>query len=95
MAGIYPAGIPKPKGPFRLLEGSEYSAARTDATNANRALSRALDLRNKGVEIHEIIPVKFGGSPTNLSNKIFLDATLHRKQVTPFWNNLQKNIQTF
>lgn len=89
----YPRGIPRPKGPFRLLQGEEYSTARTAANNANMALSKELGLTGKFVDIHEITPVKFGGSPTNISNKMFLDRTFHQSQVTPFWNNIMKGIQ--
>jgi RHS repeat-associated protein len=37
----YPEGLPKPDGPFRLLEGSEYDAARSAANQANRAMHAA------------------------------------------------------
>lgn len=44
------------------------------------------------MEIHEIHPVKFGGSPTDLSNKIAIPIDVHRKLVTPWWNKLEKLI---
>ena len=91
----YPKNIPRPKGPFRLIEGEEYAMARTQANRANRGLRERFDLVGKGIEIHEVIPVKFGGSATNINNKIILDATFHRTQVTPFWNNLQRSINAF
>lgn len=56
----YPANLPKPTGPFRLLEGSEYNAARAAANNANRAIHQA-DPSLRGLQLHEIQPVKFGG----------------------------------
>jgi len=89
----YPKGIPRPKGPFRLLQGEEYAAARAAANDANKALSNELGLRGKFVDIHEITPVKFGGSPTNINNKMFLDRTFHQSQVTPFWNKIMNGIQ--
>ncbi|MET3876414.1 RHS repeat-associated protein [Chitinophaga sp. OAE865] len=89
----YPEGLPKPKGPFRLLYGEEYTAARAAANKANKALNSTLDLAKKEVDIHEVIPVKFGGSPTNVQNKVFLEASFHRKQVTPWWNRIQKSIE--
>jgi hypothetical protein len=76
-----PENVPQPKGPFKILEDSEYTAAR-DA--ANKAALRGLD-------IHEIHPVKFGGSPTDLSNKVALKRGDH-SPVTNWWNRLQNDI---
>jgi RHS repeat-associated protein len=89
----YPSGIPKPNGPFRLIAGEEYAAARTAANDANRAISADLGLRNTLVDVHEIVPVKFGGSPTNINNKIFLDRSFHQQQVTPFWNMIMRSMK--
>ena len=89
----YPSGIPKPNGPFRLLQGEEYSLARIGANSANKAISKDLGLAGKFVDIHEITPIKFGGSPTNINNKMFLDRTFHQTQVTPFWNMIMKSMQ--
>jgi hypothetical protein len=44
-----------------------------------------------GKEIHEILPVKFGGDPTARANKIILTAQQHRA-VTAWWNQLQRDI---
>jgi RHS repeat-associated protein len=87
----YPEGLPKPNGPFRLLEGTEYTNARNAANKANRDLH----LQNPdwdGLQIHEIHPVKFNGSPTDLSNKVPLDPAVHRPYTT-FWTRLQRNIE--
>jgi RHS repeat-associated protein len=89
----YPAGMPKPQGPFRLLQGEEYASARAAANNANKKISSNLGLKNKFVDVHEINPVKFGGSPTNVFNKVFLDRTFHQTQVNPFWKKIQDGIQ--
>jgi len=89
----YPKGIPIPKGPFRLLQGQEYAAARTAATLANAKLSDKLDLRSKSVDIHEITPVKFGGNSTNINNKLFLERSFHQSQLSPFWNKIMNGIQ--
>ena len=40
------------------------------------------------MDIHEITPVKFGGSPTSIDNKMFLDRKFHQSKVTPFWNKI-------
>jgi filamentous hemagglutinin len=88
----YPEYLPKPEGPFRLLEGPEYDAARDAANAANNAL-RAENPGLKGWEVHEIQPVKFGGSPTAIDNKIPLPPSVHRGEVTPWWNQLQQNIE--
>ncbi|KFC19312.1 hypothetical protein [Chryseobacterium sp. FH1] len=76
----YPSALPKPTGPFKLLEGAEYDAARKANPGAY-----------KGMEIHEIHPVKYGGSPTDPANKIAIPRDYHRKTVTPWWNNNMKS----
>jgi RHS repeat-associated protein len=88
----YPAGVPKPQGPFRLLGGEEYQAARNAANAANKALRK--DINHVGeYDLHEIQPVKFNGSPSSVDNKIILDRSLHRQQVTPWWNALQRALE--
>jgi len=88
----YPEGsVPQPSGPFRLLSGNEYEQARRAADQANRMMhgeNRALD----GLRIHEIQPVKFGGSPTDPANKIALPPSVH-SQYTNWWNQLQKKLE--
>lgn len=91
----YPAGVPQPSGPFRLLGNAEYQAARKAANSANKALRKDQGLvGNKTIDIHEIQPVKFDGSPTDAANKIGLDRTLHRQEVTPWWNALQRALES-
>lgn len=60
----YPKKGPKPKGPFRLLSGKEYERARAAANKENKAIHKA-NPSLKGKQIHEIHPVKFGGSATD------------------------------
>jgi filamentous hemagglutinin len=88
----YPSGVPQPEGPFRLLEGTEYSAARSAANKANATIRREQGLVGQPVDVHEINPVKFGGSPSDSTNKIVLPRDVHRQQVTPWWNQLQKDL---
>jgi RHS repeat-associated protein len=89
----YPAAsVPKPQGPFRLLEGAEYNTARDAANAANGAIRREQGLVGKAVEVHEVHPVKFGGSPTDTANKVVLPRDVHRQQVTPWWNQLKRDI---
>ena len=89
----YPKGLPKPEGPFRILEGAEYEAARKAANQVNQTIRRADPEAAIGKEIHEIQPVKFGGSPTDPVNKIRLPSNEHRQQVTPWWNKLLRAMQ--
>jgi hypothetical protein len=77
--------------PLRVLKGEEYEAARAAANVANRALHRA-DSALAGQKIHEIQPVKFGGSPTDLANKIPLSAPDHAK-YTVWWRGLQRDVE--
>lgn len=87
----YPEELPKPEGPFRILEGEEYNTARNLAnkTNANIHKSRP-DL--KGTQIHEMHPVKFGGSPTDIDNKIALSPKEHAR-YTAYWNRALRNMK--
>ena len=89
----YPAGVPKPQGPFRLVEGAEYDTARKAANQANNQLRQTNNLRGQPVEVHEVQPVKFGGSPTDLSNKIIIDKALHRQEISPWWGRLQRDLR--
>ncbi len=86
----YPANLPKPTGPFRLLEGAEYDVARGEANSANAAIHEA-DPSLNGLQLHEIQPVKFGGSPTDPLNKIPLTPQQHIPATT-WWNQLLRDI---
>jgi hypothetical protein len=88
----YPSGVARPQGPFRLIEGAEYDAARSAANVANGAIRRERGLVGQSVDIHELQPVKFGGSPIDAANKVILPRDLHRQQVTPWWNQLMRDI---
>jgi RHS repeat-associated protein len=87
----YPEGIPRPQGPFRLLEGEEYEAARQAANKANAQLHRT-DPSAAGKHIHEIHPVKFGGSPTDPANKVYLSPAEHAK-FTSWWNDFLRSLK--
>ena len=73
----YPAGMPRPTGPMRVLVGDEYAAARATANDMNAGIRAANGLEESGLHIHEIQPVKFGGSPTDMANKMLLPAAEH------------------
>jgi len=88
----YPAGVARPQGPFRLIEGVQYDTARNAANQANSAIRREQGLVGKPLDVHEIQPVKFGGSPTDAANKVVLPRDLHRQAVTPWWNRLMRDI---
>ncbi|MND46671.1 RHS Repeat protein [compost metagenome] len=90
----YPQGGVKPSGTFRLLEGTEQTAARKTANSANAAMRKANPSMYAGKEIHEIKPVKFGGSPTDQANKIILSPQEHQ-QYTNFWNKLMRDTNKF
>ena len=82
---------PRPKGPFRILEGDEYTNARKLANKTNRNLHKQ-NPELDGLQIHEMHPVKFGGSPTNIDNKIALTPKEHAK-YTIFWNRKLKELK--
>ncbi len=85
----FPVGVPRPTGPLNLLEGDAYAAARQAANQANRQLSQGFGLGPAGYDVHEITPIKFGGSPIDLANKIGLPRDLHRT-VTAWFSDLQR-----
>ena len=87
----YPSWGIKPSGPFRLLEGSEYAAARSLANKTNAGIHKAAPYL-KNLQIHEINPVKFGGSPTSSANKIYLTPSQHA-EYTNFWNSLMRGLK--
>lgn len=84
----YPDG-PKPAGPFRILDGKEYDTTRKDANTVNSAIHKTTPSL-KGMDIHEVHPVKFGGSPTDPANKIPLSRLEHAKYTT-WWNELLRS----
>jgi RHS repeat-associated protein len=84
------APVPKPSGPFRLLTGDEYKQARVAADNANSAIHALAP--NMDFKVHEIQPVKFGGSPTDPANKILLTPNIHNI-YTQWWRNIQKCVE--
>jgi hypothetical protein len=87
----YPTNVPKPTGTFRIIEGTEYDVTRRAANNANKALHEA-NPSLKGMQIHEIKPIKFGGSPTEAYNKIPLNPSEHAK-VTTWWRRFQRDLE--
>jgi len=88
----FPAGVPRPTGPINLLEGVTYDAARQAANNINRKLNRGFRLGQANYDVHEIVPVKFGGSPTDLANKVGLPRPYHR-QVSAWFTRLQRLLE--
>ena len=88
----YPSGLPRPTGPFRLIEGAEYDAARKLANKTNEALRKQYGIYRNGnshIHIHEIHPIKFGGSPTDLANKVLVNQKDHSR-IHRFWRALRK-----
>lgn len=82
----YPDELPRPEGPFRIIDGDEYDVARKLANSTNSKIhSNRPDL--KGLQIHEMHPVKFGGSPIDIDNKIALTPKEHAKYTT-YWNKV-------
>ena len=88
--------VPRPQGPFRLRPGKEkdvgsyYANARKEADAASDSIQRALG--RPGVEIHELQPVKFGGSPTDISNKWALAHDQHTPLST-FFRRIQRQVE--
>ena len=87
----FPDPALKPSEKLKVLQGQEYFKARTAANNANAKIHRN-DPSFKGKEIHEMDPVKFGGSPTNPANKAQLTPKEH-KVITNWFNQLSREIK--
>jgi hypothetical protein len=87
----YPEYLPRPKGPFRLLEGEEYRKSRDAADRTNQKRRRADPVAHEGKQIHEIHTVKFGGSPDDPENKILLSPKDHRVANT-WWDRRKWNL---
>ncbi len=86
----YPDELPKPEGPFRIVKGEEYNNARNLANKINAYIHKTRpDL--KGLQIHEMKPVKFGGSPISIDNKIALLPKEHAK-YTAYWNRILRDL---
>ena len=47
----------------------------------------------KGLMIHEINPIRFGGSPTDPANKCLLVPERHA-EITTWWNRLLRDIKS-
>ena len=88
----YPSNpnVPQPQGPFRILSGEEYAQALDAKRVANAALHDA-DPSLTGLHIHEIQPVKWGGSPTDLANKVTLPRSVH-SEFTGWWASMLARI---
>jgi RHS repeat-associated protein len=73
-----------------LLAGDAYKSARDAADTVNDFLRDGIRGHlTKKRQIHENIPVKFGGDPIDPSNKIIINTTSHRK-INSYWKELQR-----
>ena len=88
----YPDELPRPSGPFRLIRGQNYASARGLADATNQKLRKLWQVQ-KGCDIHEIYPIRFNGSPTDLNNKMVLPKGFHSRVVTPWWTRIQRKLQ--
>lgn len=86
--------VPDQNKVWTFLEGDEYNSARDSANIFNRNM-RAADpyYANNGLEIHEIEPVKMGGSQTDINNKTAIQSQVHRRYVTPWWNKIRDEVK--
>ena len=77
------SGLPRPSGPFRVLEGVEAVTAFARARSANRALLAQYE-ELVGFELVEVHPVLLGGDPEAIENKRAVDDETQRELVA-FW----------
>lgn len=83
----YSENGPKPKGKLKLLDKKEYAKALKEKNAAIRKYHRSHP-ECDGMEIHEVHPVKFSGSLTDVNNKIPLSPEIHR-MYTKFWATIK------
>lgn len=92
----YHEALPKPDPPFSLRTDADQILARKQADAANKVVrsdARAAGADNlKEMQVHEIKPVKHGGSPTGLDNKVLLPTEIH-KEVTAWWGDIQRLVE--
>ncbi|SHL81060.1 RHS repeat-associated core domain-containing protein, partial [Anaerocolumna jejuensis DSM 15929] len=82
--------LPDKNKEWVLLEGDKYESARKQANEINKNIRKGDSYYSDNrLEIHEVEPVKFGGSPTDLTNKTAIQGQAHRKYVTPWWNKIR------
>jgi hypothetical protein len=85
--------LPRPSGPFRVVEGAEAEAAFARARSANRALlARYQEL--VGFELVEVHPALLGGEPEAIENKRAVDGQTHRELVA-FWTKHAPSANAF
>ena len=86
--------VPDKNKVWTFLEGDEYNSARDSANTFNRNMRSADSYyADNGLEIHEIEPVKMGGSPTDINNKTAIQSQVHRGYVTPWWNKIRDEVK--
>jgi hypothetical protein len=89
-------GVPRPTGPFRLLNRAENDAARRLSLNPIRQFRDRIHAPNT-VDIHHIQPLEFGGQPANPRNFFPLRNWVSRNNqhalYTNWWNALQRDIE--
>lgn len=77
-----PSGRPGTARAIKIIGGGGVYAARNSANKANSTFRREQGLTGEPVDVHEINPVKFGGSPTESAKKVIMPRDVHRQQVT-------------
>jgi hypothetical protein len=78
-----------PEGPFRLLEGEEYTNSLKSKNNMNRRIGHALGFSRKPYQIHEVHTIKLAGDPLGLDNRVLLPNDVHRNEMNAFWRKVQ------
>ena len=85
----YPEGVARPPVTnFNTISGLRYAWNRAVANAVNNMLHKVFP-QLKGLHVHEITPIKFGGSPSKLSNKVALPPGVHY-QLSTFWRIQQR-----
>ena len=78
---------------YLLLTCMKKKTSGADKFTNNNMRSADPYYANNRLEIHEIEPVKMGGSPTDINNKTAIQSQVHRRYVTLWWNKIRDEVK--
>jgi hypothetical protein len=77
-----------------LLTGKRYENARALANLENARIRKLYNLVGAWIEINEMVPVKWGGSPTSWANKELLTPPAHWDH-SAYWRRVERSLFDF
>lgn len=79
--------------PLEAEDAEQQAASFTEFVLSSAAAEESSELNEEavGMEVHEIHPILFGGSPTDLANKVLVSPATHA-QACRYWNQLYRDL---